>query len=85
VAFPQPDPQELRVLLDGPCDDLAVKIYSPALVLEAVIHSGPLPAGWSRVKLPDSLPAGISYAELRAQQGGRQSPAIAPLRLVRLR
>jgi hypothetical protein len=85
AAVPNPDPTELRVLLAGACDSLRVRLYSPAYVLLADWRSGPLPAGWSGVPLPSGLPHGLIYAELKAEQGGRQSPAVAPLRLYRLR
>lgn len=53
--FPNPNPQELRVLLGVPADQIEVRVYSRAMVLlGTAFTAGPLGAGWHRVTLPST-------------------------------
>lgn len=89
VAVPNPDPAEIRFLLASAADKVTLKIWTPALVLVGKVESGPLGPGWQSLSLgPDlqaSLPRGLFYYSLSAQQGTRRSLPRAPGRLVRLR
>jgi hypothetical protein len=83
VAFPQPNPRELRVQLDGPADRLWVERYSPAYVLLERFQVSPLQAGWNRVTLPyGNVAAGLSFVRLRAEREGAESPSFRPVRII---
>lgn len=86
VAFPQPDPSQLRVRLDGPADVLIVERYSPAYILMDRLEWRGLVAGWNAVPLPAlwSSSQGLSFIRLRARLSAVQSPPVAPIRLVYL-
>lgn len=87
VAFPNPNPQDLRLLMDGPADGGSLQVYSAAMVKVAEMDLGVLNAGWNQVRLPAnviSLPRGLYFARVQALQGQRHSPWSAPLRWVLL-
>lgn len=87
--MPNPDPVEIRFLMSSDADTVTLKIWTPALVLAARVESGPLSPGWHSLALtPDlqtSLPRGLLYYTLSAQQGTRRSLPRPPGRMVRLR
>jgi len=87
-GVPDPDPRRLALELSLPVDDVVLKLWTPALVLIGVQHSGPLGRGWQSLSLDPALwaraPQGLVYASLEARQGARQSAPVATLRLFRL-
>jgi mannan endo-1,4-beta-mannosidase len=55
LAVPNPDPSAIQVHLSRRADSVKVKVWTKALRLIGVFTSGPCPAGWSAVPLPQGL------------------------------
>jgi hypothetical protein len=74
LACPNPNPVLLSVKLESAVDDLELKIYSPALAMEARTLSGPYPSGWISLPLDPSFiqsaPNGLYYYRLMGRLGG---------------
>ena len=87
-ALPNPGAKEIRVLLDGDCDSLRLRIYSPALVRVLQVDSGPMQAGWNALALPEawaSMAPGLYFARATALRGSQSSLPSRPIRLLVLR
>lgn len=87
VAFPDPNPQDLRLLMDGSAEGGRLQVYSAAMIKVAEMDLGALNAGWNQVPLPagiTGLPRGLYFARVQAFQGQRHSGWSAPLRWVLL-
>jgi hypothetical protein len=79
VPFPNPNPRSIAIQLAGPAQRVTLKVYTPAWVLVGVSESGPLAKGWVRLPLPKALfqaASGLYYFTVRADDGGRFSPAL---------
>lgn len=68
-------PGWVSVNLEGPADDLVLKVYSKAMVLVGASDAGPQPAGWVSVALPTDMNAGVAnglyYYTVSAERGGQ--------------
>ena len=77
VPLPDPNPNSLAILLRGDCEDLHLKIYTPAMALVLEQHSGPKASGWTRWTLPSEwshgLAPGMYYGALVAKRGTQTS------------
>lgn len=88
IAWPNPDPDALAVKVQGACDRLELRLYTPALTL-VLLASGPGgSAGWIHWALPSGWQAGLApgvyYAQVRAYRGAVKSqPALAKMLLLR--
>ena len=80
-AVPQPvQGPWLRLVIQhkGPADKVLLKVYTKALVVvcagegAGAAAAGPAPAA---LLLPGTLPKGLYYLQVRAQQGSQVSPA----------
>jgi hypothetical protein len=72
--FPNPSPQSIRLLLDGPADYVCVRIYTVNMLLvDKVEVFGSLSAGWVSVPLPAETRAkfavGSQFFEAEAKRG----------------
>jgi len=88
VAVPNPGAREIWVRLDGDCERVRLRIYSPALLRVLQLDTGALHTGWNTVALPSewaALPAGLYFARATAQRGSEQSLPSHAIRLVLLR
>lgn len=88
VAFPNPNPLSLALELEGPADQLNLKLYSRAEVLVYSLDGGPAPAGWSRLPLPagweHDLANGAYYGVLQASRhGAKGKRALVKISLLR--
>lgn len=66
--------------LEGPADQVTLRIYTPAMVCVGSAQSGASLPGWGRLAMPaatTALHSGLYYYEVRAQRGESMSrPAI---------
>ncbi len=74
TAFPNPSPSSVRLKLDGPADQLCVKVYTVNMQLvEKVELTGAFSSDWVSVPLPpslrDKLGAGSFFFEADAKRG----------------
>jgi hypothetical protein len=65
LAYPNPGATELWVELEGPCDELELSIFGPALAKQTRSVTGPYLGGWNRIPLDPSFlaqaPNGLYY------------------------
>jgi hypothetical protein len=77
LPFPNPNPLSLALELEGPADQVSLKLYSRAEVAVYALEGGPAPAGWSRLSLPGGwdreLPNGVYFGVLQASRAGAKS------------
>lgn len=67
-------PGWVSVDLEGPADNLALKVYTKAMVLVGTSDAGPQPAGWVSVPLPTTIAGaadGLYYFTVSAERGGQ--------------
>jgi hypothetical protein len=87
VPFPQPNPRQLALLLQGQADSVTLRVYTQAWVLVLEERYASASAGWSRLDLPaawQAQPSGVYFFTVSAQRG---SAAARPQKgvLMRLR
>ena len=68
--MPNPNPAYFRVKLAGPCDQLAVSIYSVAMdKVAGAERGGPMALSYEDVPAPRGLAPGIYFARVQARRG----------------
>jgi hypothetical protein len=76
VPFPQPDPRQLAVLMQGPADAVTLRVYTQAWALVFEQRYPSAASGWSRLDLPDAWQAqanGVYFFSVSAQRGSVES------------
>jgi hypothetical protein len=58
--MPNPNPGSLWIRMDGPAEELQLKIYDRAMIVVASVSTGPVAEGWVAVPLPESFVHGAS-------------------------
>lgn len=85
---PNPDPVAIAIRLNGPADQVELRLYSPGMTLLAKLSVGPLPGGWSQVPLPSewvsAAPHGLSFVTAQAKRQAQRSLPFPPSRVFRL-
>lgn len=73
VAYPNPNPIGLKVLLGLPSDGITVKVYSRAMIVVGEASTpGPLDFGWHMVALPKDLPSGTYFFTVVSSREGSE-------------
>jgi hypothetical protein len=88
VAWPQPNPLQLRLKLAGPSDRIRVQVYTRGYIVVGTCEgSGPTGAGWTVAALPDlkGLPAGAYYFRVQSLRNGQADLGHKAGRLILLR
>jgi hypothetical protein len=79
LPAPNPDPRQVWILLNGPADQVVMRIWSSAYVLVAEAQPGPCPRGWSALALPTGFRArasnGVYFITLEAERQGQVARA----------
>ena len=76
---PNPDPRALCLKLAGSADSVEIQVYSSAMTLVARASSGPRPAGWVSLALPEALEpsaSGLYYYSVSAKRAGTLSRTV---------
>lgn len=81
---PNPNPAFVAVQLDGPADEVVLRIYSAAETCLAVVSSGPSSSGWMQVALPkawsNGVANGVYYLRVEARRGTIRTMPVKPAR-----
>jgi hypothetical protein len=88
VAWPQPNPLQLRLKLAGPSDRIRVQVFTRGYVVVGTCEgSGTTSAGWTVAALPDlkGLPAGAYYFRVQSLRNGQADLGHKAGRLILLR
>lgn len=88
-GVPNPDPLTVAVQLNGPADQVELRLYSPGMTLLAKLNVGPLAGGWTQIPLPaewiNAAPHGLAFVTVQAKRQAQRSLPFVPTRVFRLR
>lgn len=88
MAWPQPNPLQLRLKLAGPSDRIKVQVYTRGYVLAGSCEGpGSTVAGWMSAPLPplSELPAGTYFFRVQSLRQGKADLGHKAGRLVLVR